>query len=314
MDLWDVAKVMWRRRWVAAPLLLLSFVAAVFALLTVPPDYTAKATIAVLPPQQATGGARPGETALVNPFTPDTIAEFVSASLNRPEIKRQMFAAGFCVDYELTMKGFGLTTIDIKVTCKSNQAVTATLHRLIEMVQAEFARHQVNLTPLESITSNVIDEGEEISVVRTVGKRTLIVIVGVGLIVTVAVSLWVDALIRRRSLRLPETHEARASVPISPAVGVVSTAPPVAYTPSAANGTATGTGTAAGTGKGVAKGTATPAGTAKAVNVANPASAATVSLEESPAADNDSTVVLPLSGVSWNSGSKKKNHPGGKNR
>src|SRR5581483_3820423 len=133
MDLWDVAKVMWRRRWVAAPLLLLSLVAAIFALLTVPPDYTAKAQIAVLPPQQATGGARPGETALVNPFTPDTLAEFVSATLNRPEIRRQMQAGGFATDYELSMKGFGLTTIDIKVSAKSNHAVTATLHRLIEM-------------------------------------------------------------------------------------------------------------------------------------------------------------------------------------
>jgi Chain length determinant protein len=279
MDLWDVAKVMWRRRWVAAPLLLLSVVAAVFALLTVPPDYTAKGQIAVLPPSQATGGARPGETTLVNPYTPDTLAEFVAISLNRPEVKRQMFAAGFSVDYEVTMKGFGLTIIDILVSAKTNAQVTATLHRLIEMIQSEFQRHQINLKPLESITTNVIDEGEEIKVVRTVGKRTLIVIVGVGVLVTVAVSLWVDALIRRRSLRMPDLPEARAAVPISPAVGVASAMPPpVVYTsPNAAN-------------------------------------ASTVPLDGDGPADNDSTVVLPLAGVSWAGTSTKKNRPGGKNR
>jgi Chain length determinant protein len=278
MDLWDVAKVMWRRRWVAAPLLLLSVVAAIFALLTVPPDYTAKGQIAVLPPSQATGGARPGETALVNPYTPDTLAEFVAISLNRPEVKRQMLAAGYSVDYEVTMKGFGLTVIDILVNAKSSALVTSTLHRLIEMIQAEFLRHQINLKPLESITTNVIDEGEEIKIVRTVGKRTLIVIVGVGLLVTIAVSLWVDSLIRRRSLRLPDMPEARAAVPISPAVGVASPAPPpVVYTsPNAAN-------------------------------------ASTVSLDQDGAADNDSTVVLPLAGVAWTSSSPKK-RPGGKNR
>ncbi len=276
MDLWDVAKVMWRRRWVAAPLLLLSLVAAIFALLTVPPDYTAKATIAVLPPQQATGGARPGETALVNPFTPDTLAEFVSATLNRPEIKRQMQAGGFSTDYEMTMKGFGLTTIDITVSAKSNQSVTATMHRLIEMVQSEFARHQANLTPLESITTNVIDEGEEITVVRTVGKRTLIVIVGVGLLVTVAVSLWVDALIRRRETRLPEAREARA-VPISPAVGIASAAPPVVF------------------------------------SEPDEVDMTTVGLGEGQQ-DNDSTVVLPLAGVAWASGSKRSKHQGGRGR
>jgi hypothetical protein len=295
MDLWDVAKVMWRRRWVAAPLLLLSAVAAIFALLTVPPDYTATAQIGVLPPQQTTGGARPGETALVNPFTPDTLAEFVAASLNRPEIKRQMFTAGFSSDYEMTMKGFGLTTIDIKVTAKSNAQVTATLHRLIEMVQSEFARHQVNLTALESITSNVIDEGEEIKVVRTVGKRTLIVIVGVGVLVTVAVSLWVDSLIRRRSLRMPDLPENRAAVPISPAVGVASASrPPVVYSANAANA-------------------ANAPNAPNAANGPNAANASTVPLDEEGASDNDSTVVLPLAGVAWASGAKK-NQPGGKSR
>jgi hypothetical protein len=120
MDLWDVAKVMWRRRWVAAPLLLLSFVAAIFALLTVPPDYTAKAQIGVLRRNRRREGRarrdRSGQS--VHSRHSRGVRR---RSLNRPEIKRQLFAAGFCVDYEMTMKGFGLTTIDIKATCKSNQ-------------------------------------------------------------------------------------------------------------------------------------------------------------------------------------------------
>ena len=59
MDLWDVAKVMWRRRWVALPLLLLSMVAAVFALMTVPPDYQVTGQVAITPaaaPDDPVGG------------------------------------------------------------------------------------------------------------------------------------------------------------------------------------------------------------------------------------------------------------------
>lgn len=265
MDLWDVAKVMWRRRWVAVPLLLLSVVAAVFALLTVPPDYTATGKIAVLPPSQATGGAKPGETTIINPYSVDTLAELEGLNLNRADIKRQMIAEGLSGDYEVTVKAFGLTVMELIVSAKSQEMVTKTLDRLISMVTTDFARYQATLKPGEAIRADVIDSGEEITVVRTVGKRTLIVIVGVGLLVTVAISLWVDALVRRRNLRLPDLPEARAVVPVSPAVGLASAAPPVVYSPNAA----------------------------------------TVSLADEGRDDNDSTIVLPLAGVAWSNASSK---------
>jgi hypothetical protein len=79
---------------------------------------------------------------------------------------------------------------------------------------------------------------------------------------------------------------------------VASAAPPVAYTPNAAN---------------TANAPNAP-NAAKAANAPNAANAATVSLEDGGAPDNDSTVVLPLAGVAWTGGPKKKNHPGGKSR
>lgn len=267
MDLWDVAKVMWRRRWVAVPLLLLSMVAAVFALLTVPPDYNVKGQIAVIPPSTAQGNPVAG--AVVNPFTVDTIAELVAVYLNRADVKRQLEAAGLSPDYEITMKPSGLTLMEITVEAKSAEAATSTLRRLIQMVQQECKQRQdaFQLTQAEEISTEVLDAGEEINVVRTVGKRTLIVIVGVGILVTVAISLWVDALIRRRAVREPQSPPARFAVPMPPA-------------PSS------------------------PAGPFPPAVVPNAANASTVPLD-GYTADNDSTIVLPLAGVSWASGKGK---------
>lgn len=281
MDLWDVAKVMWRRRWVAVPLLLLSVVAAVFALLTVPPDYTAKAQIAFLPPTTPVDTSKTGEPG--NQFTVDTLAEFGAVSANRPDVHRQLAAEGLSADYEVTMKAFGLTLMDIKVEAKTEALVTATLNRLIELVKADVAKLQSHLKVGQAITIQVIDEGEQITTVRTVGKRTLIVIVGVGLLVTVAISLWVDALVRRRYLRLPDLPAARAVVPVSPAPAP----PPVVFSPAATNNNATAT-------RATSNETTTVVGSA----------AIAVALEDG-LPDNDSTVVLPLSGVSWSSKSGK---------
>ncbi len=196
MDLWDVLRVLLRRWWVTAPMLLLSLAVAVLALLTVPPIYRADATIAVLPPQTRTD-QRPGQATLVNPFTTETLAEFVSTSLSRPEIKRQLEASGLSADYQLTTQGIDLTVIDISVSADDSQTVAATLKRLIDMVELGFAKDQGNLTSVASITISVIDAGEKITAVHTVSKRTMIVIFLVGVLVTIAVTLAVDALIRR---------------------------------------------------------------------------------------------------------------------
>jgi hypothetical protein len=267
MDLWDVAKVMWRRRWVALPLLLLSMVAAVFALLTVPPDYTVTGQVAITPAASAEdpvgGPVRPK-----NPYTVVTLGQLTTVYLNRPEAKRQLAAEGLSSDYEITMETFGLAMLEIKVLAKSVPQATQTLARLIEMVRDEFRHRQdaFSLPNEKKINPEVLNAGEEITVVRTVGKRTLIVIVGVGLLITVAVSLWVDALVRRRQSRGVAAPPARFAVPMPPA--------PSSPAPAGHSGPFPPL-------------------------MPNAANASTVEVEGDD--DNDSTIVLPLAGVSWTS-------------
>jgi hypothetical protein len=272
MDLWDVAKVMWRRRWVALPLLLLSMVAAVFALLTVPPDYQVTGQVAITPPAAADdpvgGPVRPK-----NPYTVVSLGQLTSLYLNRPEAKRQLSAEGLSPDYEMTMETFNLALLEIKVTAKSVTQATQTLARLIELLRDEFRHRQdaFNLAPEKKINPEVLDAGEEIVVVRTVGKRTLIVIVGVGILVTVAVSLWVDALVRRRQAKGATAPRARFAVPM----------PPAPLSPA-------------------------PAGHSGPFPPLMPNAANAATVEVDGAEDNDSTIVLPLAGVAWTTARGKR--------
>lgn len=272
MDLWDVAKVMWRRRWVALPLLLLSMVAAVFALVTVPPDYQVTGQVAITP---AAAGDDPvgGPVRPKNPYSVVSLGELTSVYLNRPEAKRQIAAEGMSPSYEMALKTFNLALIEIKVTAKSVPQATQTLARLIEMLREEFRHRQdaFNLAPEKRINPEVLNAGEEIVVVRTVGKRSLIVIVGVGILITVAVSLWVDALVRRRQARGVTAQPARFAVPMPPA--------PSSPAPAGHNGPFPPL-------------------------LPNAANAATVEVEG--AEDNDSTIVLPLAGVAWTTAKGKR--------
>jgi hypothetical protein len=193
MDLWDVATVMWRRRGLTVPLLLLSAAAAVFALLTIPPAYSAKAQIAFLAPP----AAQPGQAA--NPFTAAGFAEFLSIALNRLETRQEVGRGALPAEYRVTFKSDGLPLIGLEVVAPEREAVAITVDRLVRLVEAEAVKLQANVAPSQAITVSVADRGDDIRVVRSAGRRALVVIAGVGLIATAGVALAVDALIRRRS-------------------------------------------------------------------------------------------------------------------
>src|SRR5688500_12392167 len=145
MDLWDVATVMWRRRGVTVPLLLLSVIAAGFALLTIPPAYSAKAQIAFLAPPAA-------QPALVNnPFTVGSLAEYLSITLNRQEIRQQVGQDGLDADYLVTFKSGGLPVLGLEVVGREKETVAKTVDRLIRLVESEAAKLQTNVGPGDAI-------------------------------------------------------------------------------------------------------------------------------------------------------------------
>jgi hypothetical protein len=141
MDLWDVAKVMWRRRGVTVPLLLLSVMAAVFALLTIPPGYSAKAQIAFLAPNAASTGL------VNNQFSGGSLAEYLSISLNRLELRQRVAQDGLLSDYRVTFEAENLPLLGLEVVGKDQEAVAKTVDRLIRMVEAEAAQLQTNVAP-----------------------------------------------------------------------------------------------------------------------------------------------------------------------
>jgi hypothetical protein len=323
MDLWDVATVMWRRRGVTVPLLLLSVIAAVFALLTIPPAYSAKAQIAFLAP----AGAQPG--LVNNPFTAGSLAEYLSITLNRQEIRQQVGQDGVSAGYVVTFKSEGLPVLGLEVVGREKEAVAGTVARLIGLVESEAAKLQTNVGSGQAIAVSVADRGDDIRVVRAAGRRALVVIAGVGLFATAGVALSVDALIRRRS-RGPEPPQRR----LVPRQSVV-VAEPVRRLGSAQRTESVAVGAAA-TGDAAGRALARRAEAARAaaagdaeVRVAaeqdapareaseseageresDAANAVTVLLDQASSeslGDTDVTVVMPLAGVSRPNGKQSK--------
>ena len=94
MDLWDVAKLMVRRWYVALPMLVLTVIGASMTVVTVQPDYTATTNVSILPPTKADeAGSGTGQT--VNPWDASSLTVATLTHLNSKRLHDELKAAGY---------------------------------------------------------------------------------------------------------------------------------------------------------------------------------------------------------------------------
>lgn len=94
MDFADVAKLLWRRWYLTAPLLLLTVVAMVWMALVVKPDYKASGNVTLIPPTEATQAAI-GTTQEVNPWEPSALAEATLIRLQSKALADSLAEQGY---------------------------------------------------------------------------------------------------------------------------------------------------------------------------------------------------------------------------
>lgn len=202
MDLWDVVKLMARRWYVAAPMLLVTLVAALWVTAVVKPDYEATTNVTLLPPT-VRNDSPTSRQQTVNPWDTESLTVATLTFLNSKRLHDQMAADGFsevwAADTDIRFR----TLIIIKVTASGADKAQATAKKLQELVTAEVARQQerYNLKPGEEITTIPFDNGDNLETKTSKAKRALIVVVGVGFILTVAFTVGLDALLRWRAGR-----------------------------------------------------------------------------------------------------------------
>jgi hypothetical protein len=200
MDLWDVIKVMGRRWAVALPLLLATVSGTAWTASTVAPEYTATTKVGLLSPTE--GRADPSNP--VNPWDAQGLTLAALSKINSKALHEQFEARGLPETWLADLDARSSSLILIEVTADSPETATATAQALQREVRLEVdARQSLDrrLTPESKYTTVAFDEGDDIETTTTKLKRTLVVVAGIGFIITIGVTIGVDAMIRRRGRR-----------------------------------------------------------------------------------------------------------------
>ncbi|MEV4131386.1 hypothetical protein AB0J72_04395 [Dactylosporangium sp. NPDC049742] len=202
MDLWDLAKLMGRRWYLMAPMIILTLAATSWALLTIKPDYTSTGQIMLIPPADRTP-LTPAELQSTNTWVEvgeDIMAKALSISLNTTATHKEIAGEGFSDAFEVAAEDRS-SILTVTATATTPEAAQATVQRLEKQITREVEEMQARYKPKagRAISTQVLDAGDTIEVVSSKVKRAAVVIVGVGLLLTAAVTIVGDNILRRRA-------------------------------------------------------------------------------------------------------------------
>jgi hypothetical protein len=203
MDLWDLTKLMFRRWYVTAPLVLATLGALIWIAQTTEPDYVATGHVAVIPPE-VHRVATAGEAVRSSPWNEEALAHASQIRLEGKRLLEETAETGLQGGWTVTVSG-RLPVITLEVVASSPEQAIATLHHLQDVI-AEEVRHRQEEYAVpadEQIRTVRYDTGESIETSLGGLRRALVAATGAGAILTVAVVMVFDALARRRQRRHP---------------------------------------------------------------------------------------------------------------
>jgi hypothetical protein len=191
-----------RRRWILTLLLLLLTLAGTAALAMRPGPYQSQSQVVLLPSKQSTKAY--GN----NPYLSFGGSISLAADLVRREsmdartvraLTAQGFPSAYLVVDDPNTAG---PVLDVTVTGNNKSAVEHTLYGVTAEVRAKLAGMQADIKPTDRITSLVVSVDPQPSLMISHKARPLVLVLGLGLVLTIAVPQIVDAgLVLRRSAR-----------------------------------------------------------------------------------------------------------------
>ena len=137
MDLWDVAKLLWRRLWLTLPLILVTMSVAAYFALTMQPDYKAIGNVILLAPTQAKPEPAKGVSTTVSPWNVWSLSDTLVIYLARADIKQEFLTAGLSQEWTASVAGTQLPIIQVEVVAPSVTASNAALTRLVNVLTSQ---------------------------------------------------------------------------------------------------------------------------------------------------------------------------------
>ncbi|WP_422773445.1 hypothetical protein ACN28C_11315 [Plantactinospora sp. WMMC1484] len=215
MDLLDLLKLMFRRWYVSAPIVVVTLGAALAFGVAIQPEYKTEVAILLVPP---TTTAAPEPDAAPRPGNPwlrigeNAMAQAVQISTSAHDARTRIAAAGGDPDYEVGLVNRS-SILTVAVTAASEESARKTVEAVTQLIHDDVAGRQAPYQPNpgEQITTEVLDPGLNIVPSRSNVLRAQVVIVAIGMLLAAVAAVVHDALVRRRaSARLGRRRDARA--------------------------------------------------------------------------------------------------------
>ena len=200
MDFWDLTKVLFRRWYIAFPLVGLTAAACVMLLYTAEPDYKATAYVQLIPPTAA--GTESIEDEIHNPWL-DLGLESLNSAANFTTLDstflKQLEADGYSNTITIT-EGYPNPVVTIVIVGSSKEQAMRTTEKVVERFSATVAKLQNDrgVRSNSLISTLRLDSASNLEPSDGKIKRAVIAVAGAGLLVTASLTLAFDTLARRR--------------------------------------------------------------------------------------------------------------------
>lgn len=188
-----------RRRWILTSFLfLLTVVAALAAWVKLPGPYQAESMVVLYPSQQAS--KLNGDNPLMSFGGSINVAgDIVLREVSAPSYAARLAAHGYTDSF--TIADDPTTTgpiLDVTVTGKNQSQVEQTLNGVTAAVKNQLAAIQQGYKPANRITSQVVSTQPTPQLLVSKKARTIVIVLGLGLVLTFAIPQVVDAEIAKR--------------------------------------------------------------------------------------------------------------------
>ncbi len=203
MDFWDLTKLLIRRWYVSVPAFLVAISATLYTATRVEPDYVATSYVQLVPPAVTPKATDESKASARNPWLDLGLASLTKAgmiSVQDQKVVEQLESTGFSDDFTLTQDA-QLPIVTFEVIGDDEAQATRTSEQLVKRFSDSVATLQTEYgAPGEQmITSRRLDLGDNVEESTSKVKRALIAIAGVSGLLAVALTVAVDAWLRRRA-------------------------------------------------------------------------------------------------------------------
>lgn len=203
MDLLDSLNILMRRWWLTLPILLVTILGAVAAVLLLPWSYESKATTVFLA-SSVQAKQTDGNPWMIFDRSLTITAEVVGREMMDDRTIAAIHARGLMSTYTVMVAANSIgPVLAITVTGKNNNDTAGTLNAVMQMIPDKLQQIQADggVPPNARIRMEVISSSPQPTLKTTSKIRTLAIILFLGIGLTVFVPLFTESLSARRSGR-----------------------------------------------------------------------------------------------------------------